>query len=144
VVVTCSPAQVAVEYCVAAGGLLVAAWCSTLVVEMVVGTTTVSTLGGLVAGHAYICRVAEFEAVLAHCVLVIGVHVFCFARPVVDAPGGLFSWDAAWDCKGWFCLKGCHYCYESALGFAGFYMFPVSKELYACWGGCCICCDLSP
>jgi len=66
VVVPCGPAQVAVEYCVTAGCLLVAAWCRTLMVEMVVSTAAVPTFGGLVAGHAYICRVAEFEAVLAH------------------------------------------------------------------------------
>ena len=50
----------------AARSLLVAAWCSTLMVEIVVSTATVSTLGGLVASYAYICRVSEFEAVFAH------------------------------------------------------------------------------
>jgi len=50
----------------AARGLLGAAWYSILMVEMVVGTAIVSTLGDLVAGHAYICGVADFEAVLAH------------------------------------------------------------------------------
>jgi len=65
-VVTCGPAQVAVEYCVAAGSLLVVAWCCAFMVEMIVGTAAVSTLGDLVAGHAYISGVAEFKAVLAH------------------------------------------------------------------------------
>jgi len=65
-VVTCGPAQVAVEYCMAAGSLLVAAWCHTFVVEVVVGATTVSTLGCLVAGHAYVRGVAELKAVLAY------------------------------------------------------------------------------
>ena len=64
--VTCGPAQVAVEYCMVARGLLVAAWCGTLMVEIVVGTAIVSTLGDLVAGHAYIYGVAEFEAVRVH------------------------------------------------------------------------------
>ena len=52
--VTCGPAQVTVEYCVAARGFLVAAWCSTFVVEVVVGTAAVSALGDFVAGHAHI------------------------------------------------------------------------------------------
>jgi len=51
---------------VTARGLLVTAWCCPFVVEIVVGAATVSTLGDLVAGHAYIGRVAEFKAVLAH------------------------------------------------------------------------------
>jgi len=66
VVVTCGPAQVAGEYRVAARGLFVAAWYGTLMVEMVVGTAAVSTLGDLVAGHAYVGGVAEFETVLVY------------------------------------------------------------------------------
>jgi len=34
-------------------------------VKIVVGTAVVSTLGDLIAGHAYIGGVAKFEAVLA-------------------------------------------------------------------------------
>ena len=64
--VTCGPAQIAVEYCVAAGGLLVAACCCAFMVEMIVGTAAVSPLEALVAGHAHISGVAEFKAVLAH------------------------------------------------------------------------------
>jgi len=66
VLVACDPAQVAVEYGVAAGGLLVATWCCAFMVKVVVGATAVSTPWCLVAGHAYISRVAEFEAVFAH------------------------------------------------------------------------------
>jgi len=51
---------------VAVGGLLIAAWCHAPMLEVVVGTTTVSTLVDLVASHTYISRVAKFEAVLAH------------------------------------------------------------------------------
>jgi len=36
------------------------------VVEVVVGAAAVSTLGDLVAGHAYVSGVAELEAVLAY------------------------------------------------------------------------------
>ena len=63
---TCAPPQVAVEYGVVTRSVPVAAWYSILMVEMVVSTAAVSTLGDLIAGHAYIGRVAEFETVLAH------------------------------------------------------------------------------
>jgi len=65
-VVTHGPTQVAVKYCMAAGGLLVTAWCHALAVKVVVGAAAVSTLGDLVASHAYISGVAESKAVLAH------------------------------------------------------------------------------
>jgi len=65
-VITCRPAQVAVEYGMAAGGLLVAARCCAFVVEVVVGAAAVSTLWNLVAGHAYVCGVAKLETVFAH------------------------------------------------------------------------------
>jgi len=65
VVVACGPAQVAVQYGVTAGGLLIAAWCRAFVIEVVVGTAAISTLGDFVAGHAYIGGVAELQAVLA-------------------------------------------------------------------------------
>ena len=64
--VTCGPAQVAVVYCVAAGGFLIASWGRTFVVEMVVGSSTGGAPGGLVTGHAYICWVSELKAVLAY------------------------------------------------------------------------------
>jgi len=51
---------------VAARGLLIAAWCSALVVEVVIGAAAVPTLGDLVAGHTYVSAVAELEAVLAY------------------------------------------------------------------------------
>jgi len=63
---------------------------------------------------------------------VVGVHAFCLAGSGIDVPGRFLSWDASWDCEGWFCLEGCHNRYESALGLAGFSVFPVSKELDAC------------
>jgi len=65
VVVSCGPTQVAVEYRVAAGGLLVATWCSAFVVEVVVSAAAVSAFRDLVVGHAYIGGVAELKAVLA-------------------------------------------------------------------------------
>jgi len=52
VVVICGPTQVVVEYSVSTGGLLIASWSCTLVVEVVVGAAAVSTLRSLVAGHA--------------------------------------------------------------------------------------------
>ena len=61
----CGPAQVAVQYGVAAGGLLIAPWCHAFMIEVVVGTAVVSTLGDFVASHAYISVVAELKAVLA-------------------------------------------------------------------------------
>jgi len=74
---------------------------------------------------------------------VIGVHAFCFAGPVVDVPGSLVGWDTAWDCERGFRFEGCYDCYESTLGFARFSVFPIPKELNACWGGRCIHYDLS-
>ena len=65
-VVTCGPAQVAVEYGVSAGGFFIAYWGSAFVVEVVVGSSTVGAPGGLVAGHAHVGWVTEFEAVFAH------------------------------------------------------------------------------
>jgi len=65
-VVSCGPAQVAVQHGVVTGGLLVAAWYCAFMVKVVVGTATVSTLGDLVAGHAHIGRVAKLEAVLVY------------------------------------------------------------------------------
>ena len=49
-----------------AGGLFVASWGSALMVEVVVGSSTVGISGGLVAGHAHVGWVAELEAVFAH------------------------------------------------------------------------------
>jgi len=89
--VTCGPAQVAVEYSVSARGFFIASWGSTLVVQIVVGSCTVGTPRGLVAGHVCISWVAKLETVFAHQVFVIGVHAFGFAGSVVDAPGHLFS-----------------------------------------------------
>jgi len=66
VVVTCGPAQVAVEYSVAAGGFFVAPWGRTLVVEVVVGSSTIGAPGGRVAGHAHVSWVTEIETVLVH------------------------------------------------------------------------------
>ena len=63
---TCGPAQVPVPHGVATKGHLVTTWCCAFVVEVVVGTATVSTLRDLVAGHAHIGRVAELKAGLAH------------------------------------------------------------------------------
>jgi len=48
-----------VEYRVSTGGILIASRGCTLMVEVVLGTATVSTLRSLVAGHAHICWVAE-------------------------------------------------------------------------------------
>ena len=98
--VSCGPIQVAIEYSMAAGGLLIAARCCAFMVKVVVGATTVSTLWNFIASHVYIGEVAELKAVLALRVLVVRVHTFCFAGPVVDASPGLFGWNAAWDCKG--------------------------------------------
>ena len=64
--VACGPAQVAIQYGVMAGRLLVAAWCRAFAIKVVVGATAVSALWDLVASHAYIGRVAELEAVLAY------------------------------------------------------------------------------
>jgi len=58
-VVTCGPAQVALEYSVVAGGLFVAAWCCAFMVEVVVGPAVVSTLWSFAAGHAYVREVAD-------------------------------------------------------------------------------------
>jgi len=57
-------------------GLPLAAWYCAFMVEVVVGTATVSALWHLVAGHAFVGGVAKFKAVLAHCVFVVGVHAF--------------------------------------------------------------------
>ena len=65
-VVTCGPRQVAVEYGVSAGRFFIASWGGTLVVEVVVGSSTVGAPGDLVAGHAYVGWVTKFEAVFAH------------------------------------------------------------------------------
>ena len=64
--VACGPAQVTVQYSVAAGCLLIAAWCSAFVVEMVVGAAAVSTFGGLVASHAHVGWMAKLEAVFTY------------------------------------------------------------------------------
>jgi len=64
--VTWGPAPVTVQYRVAAGSLLIAAWCCVFVVEVVVGAVTVSTLGDLVTGHVYVSWMAKLEAVFAH------------------------------------------------------------------------------
>ena len=58
--VTCGPAQVAVEDGMSAGGFFVATWGGAFVVEMVVGSSTVGASGDLVAGHAYVSWVAKF------------------------------------------------------------------------------------
>jgi len=63
--VSCSPAQVSVEYCVVAKGLLIASWCCAFMVEIVVGAAAVFAFEDLVAGHAYISGVAGLKAVLA-------------------------------------------------------------------------------
>jgi len=64
-VVACGPAQVAVEYRIAARGLLIASWYYVFMIEVIVGATAVSTFGDLVAGHAYISGVTELKAVFA-------------------------------------------------------------------------------
>jgi len=107
-VVTCGPAQVAVEYGVVTGGFLIVAQYCAFVVELVVGTATVSALWDLAAGHVYVGGVAKLKAVLEYCVSVVGVHAFCLAGPVINAPGGPLSWDASWNSKGWFLVKGSH------------------------------------
>ena len=113
--VACGPIQVAVEYCISAGGLLITAWCCILMVEMVVGTAAVSLLRCLVADHADICWVFEFQAVVTHYIFVVLVHALGFAGAVVYAPSGLFTWDASWDGESWLLLKDGHDCYEAAL-----------------------------
>jgi len=100
VVVTSGPAQVVVEYAMVARGFLVAFWCCAFIVEVVLGAAAVSILWNFVAGHVYVSRVPELKAVLAHQVLVVGLHAFRFAGPVVDVPGSLFGWDVTWDCEG--------------------------------------------
>ena len=65
-IITCGPAQVAVEYGVGTAGLFPASWCYAFMVKMVVGAATLPTLWNLVAGHAYISGVAKLEAVFAH------------------------------------------------------------------------------
>jgi len=137
-VIRCGPAKVAVENGVAAGRFLVAPRYCVLVVEVVVAATAVPTLRHLVASHAYVGGVSELETVLTDRVLVIRVHAFGLAGPVVDTPGGLFRWDSTRNGESQFCFEGGHNCYEAAFRLAVFFVFPVPEELDACRGGCCV------
>jgi len=114
-VVPCGSAHIAVEYGVSVWGFFIASWGSALVVEMIVGASTIGTSGGLVAGHAQVRWVSELKAVLVDSVLVIGVHAFRFLGSVVNAPGGFLSLDVTWDRTGGFCIASGNYCYEGTL-----------------------------
>jgi len=141
-VITCGPAQVAVEYGMSAGGFFIASWCGAHIVEVLVGSSTVGASGSLVAGHAYIYCMSELNVVLPDRVLVIEVHAFCFAGPIVNSPGSFFSWDAAGDCEGRLCVESGNYCYEGAFRLTVFPMFPVAEEVDAGKRCCYIGCNL--